>query len=171
MQASPQLSGFEHGGAANGRIAFYVGPLLVGEIKFWAHFVEPNNPSVSQRYDERTSAVYQSIFVSYSHEDRIIVDQLEKAYSVLGIEYLRDVRALRSGEEWSTALLSRIDKATIFQLCWSNAAKESKYVEQEWRHALELGRPAFIRPVYWEKPMPQPPSELERINFACLDFL
>jgi hypothetical protein len=60
-----------------------------------------------------------------------------------------------------------IERADIFQLCWSQAAKLSKYVEKEWSHALKQGRlPSFIRPVYWETPMPEPPAELAHLHFA-----
>ena len=34
--------------------------------------------------------------VSYSHQDIPIVEQLERAYVVLGMEYLRDVHFLRA---------------------------------------------------------------------------
>ena len=73
----------------------------------------------------------------------MVVDELEKAYRVLGFQYLRDVRLLRSGQSWSETLLNKIDEADIFQLCWSNAARRSPYVEREWRHALRRDIPAF----------------------------
>jgi hypothetical protein len=99
-----------------------------------------------------------------------IADQLEKAYKALGIEYLRDVRMLRSGEKWAPALLQRIDESEIFQLLWSKAADQSEYVRQEWQHALALHRRFFIRPVYWDKPMTPPPQELAEIHFAYLEL-
>lgn len=76
----------------------------------------------------------------------------------------------RSGEKWAPALLKRIEESEIFQFLWSEAAKRSAYVRQEWRHALSLHRDFFIRPVYWEHPMPQPPQELEEIHFAYLQL-
>ncbi len=36
-----------------------------------------------------------------------IVDHLESAYTVLGLEYLRDVRILRSGQDWNRTLLDK----------------------------------------------------------------
>jgi hypothetical protein len=117
-----------------------------------------------------TSHPYQRVFVSYSREDSSIADQLGEAYKALGLEYLRDVKVLRSGEKWAPALLNLIDKSEIFQLLWSEAAKCSPYVRQEWQHALGLDRDFFIRPVYWEKPMPAPPRELADLHFAYLEF-
>ena len=83
---------------------------------------------------------------------------------------MRDVRILRSGEVWNQALLRKINLADVFQLCWSTNAVASQYVEEEWRHALRLERPGFIRPLYWEVPMPPPPEELAAIHFAKLDW-
>jgi hypothetical protein len=169
MQSSPELPGFEMETAVNGRIAFYVGPILVAEVKFWAHLSNDADEYIADAPGAQATATsYQAVFVSYSHDDTNIVRQLEKAYRVLGLQYLRDVAILRSGEEWNPMLLKKIDEADIFQLCWSVTAKQSAYVEQEWRHAAELQRPSFIRPVYWEQPMPNPPPELNAIHFAYL---
>jgi hypothetical protein len=73
------------------------------------------------------------------------------------MKFLRDIETLRSGEKWNPALLAMIERANIFQLYWSPAAKRSRYVEQEWRHALKQEKNHFIRPLYWKVPMPQPP--------------
>ena len=155
--------------AMHGKVSFYVGPILVAEVRVDAVF------SSEDRQITSPAAVlsvepYQAVFVSYSHEDFKIVRELEKAYTALGLEYLRDVRKLRSGEQWDAALLDMIENADIFQLCWSSAARASPYVEREWRHALSKGRPGFIRPTYWEEPMPPPPPELASIHFAHLEI-
>ncbi len=115
-----------------------------------------------------TADPYQAIFCSYSHRDTPIVERVEAAYKALGLEYLRDVTTLRSGQHWNEELMHMIEEADIFQLFWSENAAASKYVEQEWRHALALAqeRAAFIRPVYWTQPMPPPPPELGHIHFA-----
>jgi hypothetical protein len=50
----------------------------------------------------------------------------------------------------------------------------SEYVRQEWEHAVTLARPNFIRPTYWEQPMPRsdnpllPPSSLSKLHFHSL---
>jgi hypothetical protein len=176
MQAGPDLAGFQLDRPLAGRVAFYVGPVLVGEVPISVYVcADESGVDRSGSLWEReaplaqaTAEPYRSVFVSYSHKDGAIVDGLEKAYTALGDTYLRDVRTLRSGEQWNRALLGMIDKADIFQLCWSNNARASRYVEQEWRYALGLARPRFIRPVYWEDPMPEPPAELSDIHFAHL---
>jgi hypothetical protein len=95
---------------------------------------------------------------------------VEAAARALGLAYLRDVLSLRSGTEWPEEILGLIDQADVFQLFWSEAARQSKEVEREWRHALELatqspGRSHFIRPVYWSEPQPEIPDELRHLHF------
>ena len=159
----------------SGWVSFYLGPILVSEIPLGLRVVDaaqgsriPLAAGIGEPDEVRPTTVspYQAVFVSYSHRDEVIVDRLGNAYKALGLPYLRDVEILRSGEEWNPALLRKIDEADIFQLCWSQTARKSVYVEQEWRHALKRGQASFIRPLYWESPMPDPPPELSGIHFA-----
>jgi hypothetical protein len=154
-------------GNVDGSVDFFVGPVLVASVRITVYCSA--TPAASGLVAVPLSTTpYNSIFVSYSHRDSKIVDGLQQAYRVLGMKYLRDVDELRSGEDWSAALCGFIEKADIFQLCWSRSAKSSAYVEREWRYASALHRPFFIRPVYWEKPMPSPPVELKDLHFAQL---
>ena len=167
VQASPDLPGFTLEQAVNGRVAFYVGPVLVAEVPIWTHLQEEADASAVDLPDTQvTTDPLSAHLSSYSHQDILIAQQLEQAYTVLGMQSLRDVHVFRSGEEWHPALLRHIEQADIFQLYWSNNAKRSTYVEHEWRHALIQTRPSFIRPLYWEQPMPDPPPELAAIHFA-----
>lgn len=166
VQAMP---GQKAGMALNGRLNFYVGPVLVGETKIWTYVPELDAADLAEEIVQaEASAIYQSIFVSYSHRDTAIVEHMEKAYVALGLEYLRDVKKLRSGEAWNAALLEMIDRADIFQLYWSAAASRSEFVEQEWRRALRRSKSGFIRPLFWEAPMEPPPPELRHFHFARL---
>ena len=151
-----------------GTVSVYVGPVLIGEMAV-RYSVGDSSPSEREPLIS-TSTPYQSVFVSYAHEDEEIVRKLEAAAKAFGLIYMRDVSLLKSGEQWMEALVGHIDKADIFQLCWSNNAMKSKYVTQEWKHALDLHRRNFIRPVYWEKPMPHPPRALEDIQFTHLEW-
>jgi hypothetical protein len=76
-----------------------------------------------------------------------------------------------AGPKWPAGSFSRlIEQADLFQLFWSNAAAASEYVTEEWQRALRLigeKKPeTFIRPVYWEEPMPAPPTPLGDTHFA-----
>jgi hypothetical protein len=156
--------------AANGRITFTVEGVIAADIPL-SIYVGGSASSAGGGTSSTTSVrsagkPYDAIFCSYSHRDTQIVERVERAYRALGLDYLRDVITLKSGQEWNAELLRLIERADIFQLFWSKAAAESKYVREEWEHALALKRPAFIRPVYWEQPMPPVPPELGHIHFA-----
>jgi hypothetical protein len=152
--------------STNGLITFTIEGIIVADVPLSIYVGESVSPS-SQR-TSATAKLYQAIFCSYSHRDTHIVTRAERAYKALGLDYLRDVVSLKSGQEWSEELLELIDKADIFQLFWSKAAAESKHVRFEWEHALKSGeqKPHFVRPVYWEDPKPPIPPELSHIHFA-----
>jgi hypothetical protein len=164
------LTSVDAGEKIRGRIGFYVGPVLIAEISLSLDVAGTENHQLEPAGVYSTVKPYQAVFVSYSHKDSAVVEQLEKAYRVLGIQYLRDIRSLRSGEQWNEALLAMIEKADIFQLMWSVASRQSKAVRREWKHALKQNRPFFIRPVYWETPMPKPPTALSALHFAYLEL-
>jgi hypothetical protein len=117
-------------------------------------------------------ARYRRIFPSYSHADTDVVTRFGDAARALGDDFLQDVLTLRAGEQWSPRLLELIDSADVFQLFWSSHSMRSTYCRQEWERALALGRPSFVRPVYWEDPLPQepglglPPDGLRALHFV-----
>ncbi|MEQ8676470.1 MAG: toll/interleukin-1 receptor domain-containing protein [Aggregatilineales bacterium] len=149
---------------ATGRIVFTVEGLIVGEVPLSVFVGET---PAEWEFKDNTTKMYQAIFCSYSHTDTKIIERLERAYKSLGMDYLRDITTLKSGTHWSDELLALIDRADVFQLFWSKTAAESPYVKQEWEHALkyETDRPNFIRPVWWQDPMPPVPKELGHIHF------
>lgn len=155
--------------AVNGWIEFYAGPLLIAEMSI-SVLISNKAVELGQKLAESKGSPYESVFVSYAHKDEQIVELIEKVVNSLGFEYLRDVSFLKSGEEWNPAILSKIDTADVFQLCWSQNAKASNAVEQEWRHALQKQKKRFIRPCYWQKPMVDPPEDLKKLHFSYLDL-
>jgi|GEM_PF-5433968 len=151
-----------------GLIAFYVGPVQIAETPIAVNVI--TEPEKDDMFAESCAFPYASIFVSYAHEDAPIVEAMEKIGKVIGNSYLRDIVVLRSGEKWREALLRHIEQSNIFQLCWSTAAKHSIEVAEEWALALSLNRDKFIRPVFWERPMPKCPPELQHLHFQHLDI-
>jgi len=78
-----------------------------------------------------------------------------------------DVLSLRSGENWEERLWDVIPKSDIFYLFWSLNAKQSEWVEKEWRCALRTRGLEFIDPVPLVSPeQVPPPSELSSIHFS-----
>ncbi len=163
------------GHVAPGSIEFYVGPLLVADLRLDVVVIpeEEAEEELEPGPEVHAARMYRSVFASYSHADTRVVEAVEKAYQALGMDYLRDVMTLKSGQSWSDELLHKIEEAEIFQLFWSTNASRSAYVEQEWRHAVrkreEKGE-SFIRPVYWEERLARVPPELSHIHFARVDF-
>src|SRR5207249_1928770 len=89
-----------------------------------------------------------------------------------GDSYLRDLTRLRAGEIWRDGLRDLIRHADVFQLFWSSKSMVSSFVRSEWEYAVTLNRPFFIRPVYWETPLPSlpglPPEQLLRMHFQLV---
>ena len=118
-----------------------------------------------------TRQVYQRIFASYAREDTAVVESLASIIRATGLgELLWDLKILRAGDRWATALTTEIDISDSFQLFWSVHAKASKNVKAEWKYALGLRREGFIRPVYWKEPLPRPPKELADLHFALINM-
>ncbi len=151
--------------ATNGTITFTVDGLIVGDVPLSVFVGETADAPTMTSAETR---LYQAIFCSYSHDDTTIVERVERAYKALGLDYLRDVMTLKAGQDWSAELLNLIERADVFQLFWSRTAAVSQHVRYEWEHALKVapGREKFIRPVYWEQPMPATPPELSHIHFT-----
>jgi hypothetical protein len=156
-----------------GGVRVFLGSVLVGEVTFRipvrAAVDRPGPPTARE-----PGVRYRQIFASYSHRDADVVAAVEHYVTVTGDRYLTHARALRSGEVWQPRIAELIDSADLFQLFWSRNAMESPFVRQEWEHALRLGRAGFIRPVYWEDPLPAdearqlPPEALRRLHFSRL---
>ena len=109
-----------------------------------------------------------SAFVSYASEDRnrvaAIIQGMRKARPDLDIFF--DVENLRSGQNWQETLKDEIAERDVLFLCWSNFAKTSKWVEMEWRYALESKGEECIEPIPIESPdVCPPPAELHQKHF------
>ncbi len=174
MRAPRELEGQ----TARGHLRVYLGIILVAEISIAIRV----NTDEAREFGEAPAAVenpvarYRKIFASYSHRDEAVVKQFEQLVEAFGDEYLRDVRDIRAGEKWEERLEELIREADIFQLFWSKNSMSSKFVQDEWEYALSLGKPNFIRPTFWEMPMPEdkslglPPAALLKLQFKRVPF-
>jgi serine/threonine protein kinase len=165
------------GQMARGRLTVFLGSLILADVPL---AIRVDSAMASARSPAEVPAVpssaaaYRKIFPSYSHKDRAIVEQIEDHVSVLGDRYLRDVRELRAGQDWQRWMREAIEESDMFQLVWSHHSMRSVYVRQEWEYALSLRRPNFVRPTYWEEPLPEspadnlPPAELRQLHFQHL---
>ena len=159
---------------ARGRLTVYLGVIILAEVDLALRVdVSAPSPQAPQPPPQPEHArPYRKIFASYSHRDVEVVRQFELLAASLGDEYLRDIARLHSGADWDEALLRLIDEADVFQLFWSSNSMLSPYVRREWEYAISLARPYFIRPTYWEDPLPTsqqpvlPPDSLRRLHFS-----
>jgi len=169
FKASQELAG----SAANAKVTIFVGPLIVGELKIPFLFEKEDFEgdvflsNGKRKRAEATGYLYNKIFPSYSHADKSVVRACRNVCRALGFEFLLDLDTLRSGERFDKALMRNIEDSDIFQLFWSARSAKSDYVRQEWKHALKQRRgDGFVRPVYWEEPLVNPPRELSKFHFA-----
>jgi len=100
-------------------------------------------------------------FASYSSDDReevlISIQGMQKISPDLEVFY--DEKNLRSGDNWKKMLKKVIPENDIFYLFWSASAKESHWVDMEWRWALKSKGIWFIDPVPLVSPEDVPPPE------------
>jgi len=152
------------GSTLRGRLSAYLGTVLLAEVGM-AFKLQSSEAADAGPFAAERGKAYRKIFASYSHADARIVSDFEAVVSAFGDRYLIDVKDLRAGETWSEALARLIDQADVFQLFWSKRSMSSEFCRREWEYALEKG--VSIRPVYWERPMPDPPKALKGLHFAA----
>lgn len=145
-----------------------------GHVKFLLKVeAAPDNTNSTNEKSEAndTWKRYEYAFISYASSDRSEVLKRVQMLPRVGIEFFHDLLTLEPGERWEKALYKYIDKADLFFLFWSNAAKSSQWVMQEVKYAMKkkeetlTGNPEII-PIIIEGPPPvPPPPELENIHF------
>lgn len=155
-----------------GCVNIFSNQLLVSQLPFTFQIADKSINIASNH--TISSKIFERVFASYSHRDSKTVDACVAAYEALGIYVYIDKKKLRSGQQWKRTLFYFIEQSDIFQLFWSNSSSKSNYVRDEWKYALSINRDSrknqtFIRPLYWQKKLPEPPQELSHIHFAYLD--
>lgn len=163
--------GIGDGSAALLDIEVYADDLSVACMRVPIAVSSSDQQAVQGRCDAQW---YNTIFPSYARGDEAAVKLLKERYAALGVLMsMDDLDYLRSGAMCRQGLFKRIDESDVFQLFWSQSAGESKAVEVEWRHALEVSpmkEDPFIRPVYWQRELPKVPDELSRIRFRQISL-
>jgi serine/threonine protein kinase len=173
LRASPELEGQ----SARGRLTVFLGGIILAEVNLSIRVDSQRAESKPGPPEVERARPYRRIFASYSRKDGWVVEQFRKYAGALGDEYVKKHTRLRAGEEWSEHLRQLIEEADVFQLFWSTNSMHSPFVRREWEHALSLRRPSFIRPCYWESPLPAcpeknlPPDELRHKHFQCIPLL
>ncbi len=163
------------GQTLRGRITVFLGQIILADIPL-VFRAEAQSVPRPERPVVESARPYRKIFASYSHRDGHVVQQFEHYIGALGDQYLRDAIHLRAGEVWSEKLKEMIRQADVFQLFWSWNSMRSRYCREEWEYALALNKKNFVRPTYWEAPIPEAPEkglpgdELRKLHFQKIDF-
>ena len=158
--------------AAKGQITIFVGPLIVGTLKFSMLFNDSQSQPATQH--EENAKIYgkDDVFISYSRKDLEVARAFKNVLEGTGLDVFLDVDNLRSGQLWEDELKRRIERAKIFQIFWSANYSQSENCKLEWEYALKQNKDeGYIRPVFWEKPIsPKPPEELNKFNFKYVQL-
>jgi hypothetical protein len=167
------------------RVSVQIASIEIAHIKCATEIVEttktpvntskkPENPlaaaKLGSQIGKQTANMYDKIFISYSRKDTKVAAAYRLAQMAAGHDVFMDTESIHTGEDWKVALAKAIDEADMFQLFWSQHSADSDNVRHEWDYALQYkcaddACVGFIRPVYWQKPMPTPPGELGHLNF------
>jgi hypothetical protein len=106
-------------------------------------------------------------FASYASADRLrVLERVSEIRQSAGIDIFQDCLDLHPGEQWKPALEREIRERDLFFLFWSAQARQSTWVDWEWRTALkEKGLDAIeLRPLQPVEEAP-PPPELAALHF------
>jgi hypothetical protein len=111
-----------------------------------------------------------SAFASYASPDRReVLGRIRSLQIFTGIDVFLDNLSIRPGERWKPTLDTEIRKRDVFWLFWSRNAKDSEWVEWEWRTALASKSLAGIQPHPLEPAeIAPPPKELSDLQFGAM---
>ncbi len=158
-----------------GTIKLLVGTMPLGMVSFRVTIASAPapQPDVPVRLDTPMHR-FQTAFASYASPDRAEVFKRVQAIRASRVDVFADIVNLRGGERWSDTLMREIAARDIFYLFWSRKAKESRWVEREWRQAIDTRGIEFICPIPLEDPrFAEPPAELADLHFNdwCLAII
>jgi protein kinase-like protein len=159
------------GQLARGRLSVFLGGILIAEVSLAIRIDRQatTQPVETMANPDRVSR-FRRIYACVASEDEPVTEQF-RHYA----EFLRDQFLMSQFNGRRNAFDEQcrklIQSADVFQLYWSQNALRSTDMEHEWRYALSLHRPEFIRSLYWEEPFPTsaerslPPPELLALGF------
>jgi hypothetical protein len=157
------------GATVDGWVRVFSGPLLLAEAAVRFVVVGADAPDASAA--PQPMRPFRRIFPCFSPDDIALVTAVAAYAEASGDEYVRGV--LRhdpsAPDDW---MVPAIADADVFQLFWSTSSMRSERCRRQWEAALATGRNDFVRPLYWERPMPQtsdlPPPALRAVQFVAV---
>lgn len=113
---------------------FYTWQTIVRRVAPWLDTPEPSRPD-ARRLDA---------FISHSHADAALAQQLESGLESSGLSVWLDKSDIRLGGLLRAELQQNIRNSRVLILLWSEHAAKSRWVSTEWLMAFHQGR--FIVP-------------------------
>lgn len=152
-----------------GTACVFVNDVPAGEMLFTIDVVETKPKEL---YTKVESHRFSKIFISYSHQDESQVRGIAEGCKMLGKDYFFDRHTLQAGDIFKDKILSYIENADLFVLCWSKNAAESEWVQIEREYALRLideGNSSLsIYPLNLRPEAPLPIDMSGKYNFGTL---
>jgi hypothetical protein len=106
-------------------------------------------------------------FASYARRDWNEVKGRVSAIVAIGGDVFVDCLDIREGRQWEAEIRNQVERRDGFLLFWSRAARDSKWVNREWRYRLRQRGLDSITPNALETPESCPPPRmLARLQFG-----
>jgi hypothetical protein len=118
---------------------------------------------------------YRSVFVSYSSDDRPLVDAKLDLLRAMNVRLFFDSETLRAGDDWERKLTESLAECDLFLLFWSHRSASSKWVQREVelavaRHNASDLRVPDIKPYHVDPPpRATKPDVLRPFHFGALN--
>ncbi len=153
----------------------YIIPVLLypadGSVAFCRVYatVELGRESSERAGDRPAANIPQKIFASYASKDRAEVLERVASLKALGIDVFVDCLDISEGQRWEEGIQRQVCTRDALLLFWSRAAAASRWVEQEWKLALQERGLDYIFPNALEAPsLCPPPPPLAALQFGSV---
>jgi TIR domain/Carboxypeptidase regulatory-like domain len=156
-------------GESFGKVIISLDGIPIGRLHFKTEIVSAATEVAATKPTAGQMTFYKTAFISYASKDRPEVLKRVQMLKAQNIPFFQDMISLNPGDRWAKELYKNIDNCDVLYLFWSEAAKESEWVQKEVLYAYELSKddamPDII-PIPIEGPPPvKPPDELNFLHF------
>lgn len=104
---------------------------------------------------------YKDVFISYSHQDKDIIDKITDDFSKNGVSYWRDIKELKTGDYWNEEIVTAIHTVKKFVILLTINSIRSQNVSQELYLAYTRD-PEIVQPIYYDDVF-DPPSSMKQM--------
>ncbi|MEW6349784.1 MAG: TIR domain-containing protein [Thermodesulfobacteriota bacterium] len=138
----------------------------IGKVEFSVEVVSAAREVDSEPQPTGMARRFSVYFISYARHDLREVLKRVQMLPLLGIGFRQDLFHLTPGVRWKEKIHQFIDESDAVLLFWSSHARDSEWVMDECRHAIDTKGKDAIIPVLIEGPPPvAPPPELQELHF------